>query len=595
MLHDDAAETGSARRRARVRLALAVLGGLAAGAALTLGLQRARPVARLGATAAVVTDTGGQARPRDPGAALAPGDRVKAGARPTDVVLSSQTSVTLDPRAELTVLKASARIEQGGAVIDATAAIEEVRVATAAGDVIMSSARIELHAAAGGPPLAGGQPGAIALVRVEQGSVRLESAGRELGLGVGERGLLVAGHAPVRTASDVAPAALTSDDDDERRRDRQGAAVHFVSAGPVVVPVTVPAPVPVAVPVGVPVVAVAPRTAAARGVIEGVVDQDGAAPPEPAAPAGCSESGEPAWAVDRGRLGNVYVHISSAVPPQGTKPASEPVVITQRGCAFVPRLAPMLLGQRVEFRAGDGAVHGVRVSAGASALFDAGLSPGRPVAAWTASYEGLLRLHCDLHPSADATVAVSAHPFFAVSASDGTFRITGVPPGRHTLRAWHARGGEKTAEVTVGDGRPAQARFVFEGEKPVAAAPAPPPEPAPPAPPAPAPPAPAPSHDCHVAVAGTSPVAQACAEGGVPRARAVMKEIVQVAHARGLTLECKNCHADERAFALAPQARERLGQLLASLTQPTVYFIPPRFEARAAGSPASRSAGHGKR
>ena len=56
------------------------------------------------------------------------------------------------------------------------------------------------------------------------------------------------------------------------------------------------------------------------------------------------------------------------------------------------------------------------------------------------------------------------HPFFAVSAADGTFTIKGVPPGTYTVVAWHeggANGTEQTKQVKVDAKGSATAEFAF--------------------------------------------------------------------------------------------------------------------------------------
>jgi len=41
-------------------------------------------------------------------------------------------------------------------------------------------------------------------------------------------------------------------------------------------------------------------------------------------------------------------------------------------------------------------------------------------------------------------IRVVDSPFFAVTASDGTFSIAGMPPGHHLLHAWHTRRSAKS-------------------------------------------------------------------------------------------------------------------------------------------------------
>ena len=48
-----------------------------------------------------------------------------------------------------------------------------------------------------------------------------------------------------------------------------------------------------------------------------------------------------------------------------------------------------------------------------------------------------------------AFVCVETHPFFAVSAADGSFEIKGLPPGGYTLTAWHEKYGKQTAKASL--------------------------------------------------------------------------------------------------------------------------------------------------
>ena len=65
--------------------------------------------------------------------------------------------------------------------------------------------------------------------------------------------------------------------------------------------------------------------------------------------------------------------------------------------------------------------------------------------------ETLIPVKCNQHPWMKANIGVLAHPFFAVTAKDGTYTIKDVPPGNYTLVFWHEVKGEQTQQVTVGN------------------------------------------------------------------------------------------------------------------------------------------------
>jgi hypothetical protein len=60
-----------------------------------------------------------------------------------------------------------------------------------------------------------------------------------------------------------------------------------------------------------------------------------------------------------------------------------------------------------------------------------------------------------------AFVNVVNHPFYAVTGSEGTFKLAGVPPGRYEIEAVHERLGAKTLLVTVGAREEQSVQFSF--------------------------------------------------------------------------------------------------------------------------------------
>ena len=64
---------------------------------------------------------------------------------------------------------------------------------------------------------------------------------------------------------------------------------------------------------------------------------------------------------------------------------------------------------------------------------------------------------------------------------------------------------------------------------------------------------------CKNATKGNSPVAKACATGGIPAAKAVMRDMIAAAKRKGQGFECDTCHTKE---GMAPGSDKRFAELL---------------------------------
>jgi hypothetical protein len=62
-----------------------------------------------------------------------------------------------------------------------------------------------------------------------------------------------------------------------------------------------------------------------------------------------------------------------------------------------------------------------------------------------------------------AYVHVMPHPFFAITGDDGSFVISGVPPGNYTLLVWHESLKSQTQVITIGAGDVKEIDFTFSG------------------------------------------------------------------------------------------------------------------------------------
>ena len=70
---------------------------------------------------------------------------------------------------------------------------------------------------------------------------------------------------------------------------------------------------------------------------------------------------------------------------------------------------------------------------------------------------------CDVHPWMSAFINVFNHPYYAVSAADGSFTIDNLPPGDYVIEAWHETLGTQTQSITVAPNETAAAGISFGG------------------------------------------------------------------------------------------------------------------------------------
>jgi plastocyanin len=173
--------------------------------------------------------------------------------------------------------------------------------------------------------------------------------------------------------------------------------------------------------------------------------------------------GEAVVADATGGLANVFVYVKEGVDPAANFDASaDPAVITQRRCRFEPRVLGVQVGQPLAIVNEDQTLHNVH----AKPMINPPFNIGQPIAGMRATRmfahpEVMVPLTSDIRPWMAAFVAVVPHPFFAVSQSDGTFLIKGVPPGRYTIEAWHETLGTATDRITVVEGQRATISFTF--------------------------------------------------------------------------------------------------------------------------------------
>jgi plastocyanin len=171
-----------------------------------------------------------------------------------------------------------------------------------------------------------------------------------------------------------------------------------------------------------------------------------------------------------GGLANAFVELQGTFP--NTPVPSDPVVVNQRNCVYLPRVVGARVGQTLRLVNSDTLLHNLHAISAKGNDFN----ETQPHSDMVFNYqlkaeEKMLRLKCDVHSWMYAYVAVETHPYFGVTSPDGAYTIANVPAGRYTIRSWHERYGWTSEMVEVKPGATATVDFAYTGnERPADAA-----------------------------------------------------------------------------------------------------------------------------
>lgn len=220
-----------------------------------------------------------------------------------------------------------------------------------------------------------------------------------------------------------------------------------------------------------------------EGTITGVVSYTGAAPEakkiDTAADPACTSKSPnlmtEEWAVKDGKVANTFVYISDGTLADNSKIGSwgftaptAAVTLDQNGCHYKPHVLGVMAKQGITITNSDPTTHNIHFTPTKNPDWNQSQPNGAAALTHTLNAPevspSLVAVKCNQHPWMKSYVGVLKHPFFAVTAEDGSFTIKGVPPGKYTVIAWHeggAKGTEKKMEVTVPASGSGKADFSF--------------------------------------------------------------------------------------------------------------------------------------
>jgi plastocyanin len=128
------------------------------------------------------------------------------------------------------------------------------------------------------------------------------------------------------------------------------------------------------------------------------------------------------------------VYLDGSFPRTTFQPTKQ---IAQKNLAFLPPLLPVRVGTRVEFPNLDDTYHSI-FSYSPAKRFDLGRyrPEERPIPSEVFDKPGLVTLRCDIHEHMRGLILVLGTPYFVMTNAEGQFRLSGLPSGHYTVKAW---------------------------------------------------------------------------------------------------------------------------------------------------------------
>ncbi len=177
---------------------------------------------------------------------------------------------------------------------------------------------------------------------------------------------------------------------------------------------------------------------------------------------------------DQGGLANVVVFLRPGrrdkieAHPDYNAAKSEPVVLDNKGCTFVPHVTLVRTGQKFIIKNSDPVGHNTKGTLMKNGQFNQTIPANSELTKDFSKAEAVpLPVDCNIHPFMHGWLLVKDDPYMVASSEDGTFEIKNIPAGKHEFEFWHEvpgrlkslkyQGGtlsrQGRAEFTVADGK----------------------------------------------------------------------------------------------------------------------------------------------
>ena len=145
------------------------------------------------------------------------------------------------------------------------------------------------------------------------------------------------------------------------------------------------------------------------------------------------------------------------------KPAKNPT-LDQKGCEYHPHAQSFPAGTTLDILNSDDVLHNVKTASTVNSPINIAQPKFKKKISQVFGKPETIKVQCDVHGWMQAILVLTEHPYYALTDTNGSFKIADVPPGKYTLKVWHEKLGEQTKEVTVKEKEEVKVAFELKGK-----------------------------------------------------------------------------------------------------------------------------------
>jgi plastocyanin len=149
-----------------------------------------------------------------------------------------------------------------------------------------------------------------------------------------------------------------------------------------------------------------------------------------------------------GGIANVVVTVKAAKGKKLEVPATNPV-FDQKMCEFHPHVLVFPAGSTIDVINSDGILHNIHTTSTVNPSQNQAQPKFKPKIQIKVEKPETIAIKCDVHGWMSGYWVATETPYVAVTAADGSFKISDLPPGDYDVELWQEKLGKAMQKASI--------------------------------------------------------------------------------------------------------------------------------------------------